>query len=138
MYFLRVGPLYLMVPRALVGPDRKILLSFLVVSFTLVDSVQLSPWLSYVYCAPPLLLFPYHRGHGRAVTFPLVAEGHGLACSSHGFLRLERVTVHITNDEGRIENADLLRVFRWCRLSCSPLFNWGVIISHYSPMLLMY
>jgi len=80
-----------MAPRTLAGPDGKILLSFLVALLTLVDSVHLSP--GCLMCiVPPLLLFPYRRGHGRAVTFPLVAEGHGLSCSSHGFLQLERVT----------------------------------------------
>ena len=41
----------------------------------------------YVHCIPPAAL-PCHRGHGRAVTFPMAAEGHGLACSSHGFPQL--------------------------------------------------
>ena len=67
-----------MAPWSLAGPDGKILLSFLVDLFALVDSDQLSPWVSYV-TVPPLLRFLYQRGHGRAVTFPLIADGHGLA-----------------------------------------------------------
>ena len=73
-----LAPLYLMAPWSLAGPDGKIPLSFLVDLFTLVDSVHLSPWVSCVP-VPPLLRFLYQRGHGRAVTFPLIAEGHGLA-----------------------------------------------------------
>ena len=50
----------------------------------------------YVHCIP-LLRSPRHQGHGRAVTFPMAAEGHGLACSSHGFPQLGCAAVLLIN-----------------------------------------
>ena len=44
-------------------------------------------WTSVSLVSPPAA-FPCHQGHGQAVTFPMAVEGHGLACSSHGFPRL--------------------------------------------------
>ena len=75
-----------------------------------------------MYTVPPLLRFLCHRGHGRVATFPMTAGGHGLACSSHGFLQLGRAAVRLIK-WGRIENADLLRVTLRHFLSCSPLLN---------------
>ena len=84
-----------------------------------------------VPCVPPAA-FPCHQGHGQAVTFPMAVEGHGLACSSHGFPRLGcTACTLLVSEVGRIENADLLRFVRWCGLSCPPLFNWGFIVFHF-------
>ena len=79
-----------------------------------------------VSCAPPAAS-PCHQGHGQAVTFPMAVEGHGLACSSHGFPRLGCTACTLLLCEvGRIENADLLC---FCSLVWSvllPPFQLGV------------
>ena len=75
--------------------------------------------LIFMYAVTPLLHFLCHRGHGRALTFPMAAEGHGLACSSHGFLRLGCTACTLLLGEvGRIEK-------RWPALLCSLV--WSVL-----------
>ena len=63
----------------------------------------------------PLLHSPATGATVLAVTFPMAAEGHGLACSSHGFPKLGCAAV-LLNMLGEIERADLLLV-----VSCYPV-----------------